>query len=455
MFQGLEHHATTVDDVLSSQNALFQLSICFHLGFGCKRCEVTSREYLSQSGISHEKFLEELDVIRKDDEPRHIGALHHAGADTRFHSRVSEDYKRDCILEEAYIAHQQMAMNLEQIMGELHSRVVLQKIVLAEILEMQHNETDAETLLLKALVNQNEGSWNKMRLNQTLAMLYSKTKQWNKSKAYADATDRHVGLRFAIQTFRAARDWNKLIETSQAYLEHTIEDFGDESPAVLEAIDILALAFLAARRTKESKEMFLRAIEIGERIWGPEDPVVQYCKVRIPGIMVTMKQRNVICDIGPRVLAIYKRTYGSDFKTLSITRGLADSFLWTGRILEAIPYQQETVRLRRELKGSFEMGTATAMNNLASCYFVSIQWFEAEKLQDEALRMLYQSPKGHDNARWIRLMIHMQFQLYHYRAWIIVWGLLSTIIPEKFLMWTAQALVAMLCWIWGHVCRWL
>ena len=360
IFKALSRHAESNTDRASQQNAAFQLSVCYKLGFGCEQSDTESTAKLLQSEFTEEDLRGEITRIQKDKLPGspRKGFLKRLGLKVE-----ASGYAREQVLDEAFLAHEAMIFALEHLLGRTDIRVILQKLILSEILYQQKDYERSEDVALIAL-DDSTPSTGKFVALHTLRNFYYGTRRWSKMLEYATQL-------FELQKTRESRmvdqvygdedmlDELKHLETTFAFLHYerrfaealdiacrcselgtAIYGPGSKSALIYDAN--LALLYSNLHRITESKEIFERAIETGEKNFGAKSEVVLYIKQ----LQFSTCKKRKVTKIGAKILEDCRSALPPDHPTTkAIIQTMAHVYANEGHLNEALLLAEEHHKL--------------------------------------------------------------------------------------------------------------
>lgn len=147
--------------------------------------------------------------------------------------------------------------------------------------------------------------------------------------------------------------------------------------------------YLYERALYEQAEVFFkRALLIGEKVDGPEDPNTAATLQQLASLYQNTAQYGQAEDLYRRALAICEKSLGPEhLATAAILHELARLYQNKGRYRQAEVLYQRALRIKEHTEGPDDPDTATTLHELARLYQAQAQYDKAEELYKRALHI--------------------------------------------------------------------
>lgn len=214
------------------------------------------------------------------------------------------------------------------------------------------------------------------------------------SRATLSEEERHIWIERilkALETVRpgqGAQNWQKCARLTAHWTTSTAFAAGFDSPAESEILITFGTYNRERGLYHEAEKLFLRALEVCERILGPEHLDTAG---RLNDLAYVYRAQGKLTKAKPlyeRAFKICERNLGLNHPdTATIISNLAVLYQVQGKRTEAEPLYKRALEIRERSLGSDHLDTTTSLNNLASLYQVQGKLIEAEPLFERALEI--------------------------------------------------------------------
>jgi tetratricopeptide (TPR) repeat protein len=460
--KALDLQATSHPDLKCRENAAFQLSICYELGFGCKRCTNQSMRWLEASKKTTKDLADNIATIRVG---KASWGAPEIGLAQAPRASVESGYQTDGILKEGEDLHRQTIADLECVLDRNHPVLMQQKVKLAEILIFWEEFHESEAIILEMArfcrEHISEDDTIISRVNSVLRQIYVRFNRWDElielaTKQLAMLRDRkhsthfQFGPRYSNEVpllddlalgYFQLENYQETAEASLRQVEVTTQLYGEDSRATLNAMTVLAASYWYLLRVAESKQIIKRAVEIGEEILEKDDRQLLHMNMILVSMHTNKKERNESENRAIHNLEASERVLGDEHRiTLGTIFQLAQIHSWKGQLRKALEYHEKCVSMHQKALGEHS-DTAQAMVNLSCEYWRQVRWEEAEVMQARAVAVFAKS-KGETHSKTI---FHTA-KLVRMKGVREYWRGVGRIIPHTVLMtvaWWLESAVAL------------
>jgi tetratricopeptide (TPR) repeat protein len=160
------------------------------------------------------------------------------------------------------------------------------------------------------------------------------------------------------------------------------ELLGEEHPATLTSLSILASTYLSQGRWKEAEELQVSVTEARKRVLGEGHPDTLAGMANLASTYWNQGRWKEAEELDVSVLEARKRVLGEEHPdTLAGMANLASTYWNQGRWKEAEELDVSVMEARKRVLGEEHPDTLTGMANLATTYRKQGRWKEAEELQ--------------------------------------------------------------------------
>ncbi|MBI4615254.1 MAG: tetratricopeptide repeat protein, partial [Planctomycetes bacterium] len=173
---------------------------------------------------------------------------------------------------------------------------------------------------------------------------------------------------------------------AQEALELARRSFGDEDPATLASMNILAELYRSQRRYAEAEPLVVKCLEATQRVLGEEHPDTLRSMNNLAGLYESQGRYGEAEPLYVKCLETRRRVLGEEHpNTLQSTNNLAALHQSQGRYGEAEPLYVKCMQARRRVLGEEHPDTLSSTNNLALLYKSQGRYGEAESLYVKCL----------------------------------------------------------------------
>lgn len=164
------------------------------------------------------------------------------------------------------------------------------------------------------------------------------------------------------------------------------DDLSAEDPRRATSHNNTGLILKRLGRYAEAAQHYQRALELRERIVGPEHPIVASTLTNIGALKKQLGEYGEAERLYKRAVAIMESKHGPDHPEVCASLGnLAVLYAEQGRLQEALKLQQRAYRIRRDALGEEHADTLLSKHNLAGVYEGLGQYSQAETLYKQVL----------------------------------------------------------------------
>lgn len=195
-----------------------------------------------------------------------------------------------------------------------------------------------------------------------------------------------------------------------------IEDLGEDHPATLNAMKLLADSYFHLRRRREARELREKILERRTALLGEEHPDTLKAMLDLANSYFDLGHRYRTIKLQKKVLACQTALLGEDHPdTLNTMGNLAASYsIWDGEG-DAIELQKKVLERRTSLLGETHPDTLRAMDDLADYYFnlENIGYCDAMNLREKILerRTAFLGEKHPDTLRTMASLADSYFSM--------------------------------------------
>lgn len=141
-------------------------------------------------------------------------------------------------------------------------------------------------------------------------------------------------------------------------------------------------------RLSEAEPLLKQAVELGERQYGPDHPLLLFCLTKQAELFWSQGKYDHTELLLQRILALAERYQGADHpKTAGIFNALGILYWKQGKYELAESLYQRALCIREQQLGSEHLETAETFNDLALLYWEQKKYAEAEPLYQRSLHI--------------------------------------------------------------------
>jgi len=144
---------------------------------------------------------------------------------------------------------------------------------------------------------------------------------------------------------------------------------GPDHPDTARSLNNLATLYDSQGKLTEAEPLYRRALEIRERVLGPDHPDTATSLNNLAGLYYSQGKLTEAEPLLRRALEICERVQGPDHPNTALSlHNLAVLYQAQGKLTEAEPLYRRALEIRERVLGPDHPDTATSLNNLAGLY---------------------------------------------------------------------------------------
>jgi tetratricopeptide (TPR) repeat protein len=412
-----------------SQNAAFQLALCYSCGFGCRADSEKCRTWLEKSGRPDTDLESQLDMLR---EMKVSVATLRQLISLGLQSELTDEYVEQGILEEAIVEYQAMAVDRARAFGNTHFSTRTVRNILAFLLERSGRTEAAIELRDDDIMDaENEVGVNDqdiLAFKCHQATLYEKVGRHDKARELAEAVLNSKFAKDGVCHLQALSllssisteegKFGEAIEKGTAAAEEGEKLFGLTHNRSLFARSILATAYSRSGNFAKAIEINEEVARIREKHLGPDnrDTIESFDRIGL--------QYNQIGD-NEKASSVLKRVWESRARRLGKT---AEATLRSGMnyaaVLPALGRQDEAASILETHLAEAENSTSPTTKdlamyikgNLAVAYQFQLNYVKADPLGRDVLA-LSREKYGSAHETTLAYMRSYSDTLFNQRKW--------------------------------------
>ena len=164
-------------------------------------------------------------------------------------------------------------------------------------------------------------------------------------------------------------DYNEVLKWADKIYNFYCENFGEEYPDTLIALNNLSYSYLNVGNYKKALELGERVYNLRSRILGEENSDTLRALNNLAGIYSDVGDYKKSLEIFEKVYALRSRIFGEEcMDTLVALNNLACSYLDVGNYEKALELSERVYNLRSRILGEEHHDTLIALNNLIVIY---------------------------------------------------------------------------------------
>lgn len=348
------------------ENTLFQLALCYEIGFGVKRNPSAAEAFLFRSAKSSGDMARELQILRAQriDQSFHEGlfdTLFSQGdimtIDYRHHyatnyGTVYAESKYEIIgFQHHYLNHHRTVYaesrykeeidDFDCVFGHDRDMSCALRFILSKVFIGQGRYDDAQELLIHVY-------------NRDVRLL-----DWSHLYTFTSAlvlayTYQHQGL------------WEDAAGLEQAVVHYATKHRGPKDSTTVDAMTNLAVSYWALRRFDEAEELLEQAIEVKLERRGIEHPNTLTTMGNLAAVYAMQLRHQDAERLELQVWNMRHKVLGPTHSdTLNSRANVACCFYDQGRLHEASEVEKEILDIRKTAYGSSHPSTLLSMSNYA------------------------------------------------------------------------------------------
>jgi tetratricopeptide (TPR) repeat protein/CHAT domain-containing protein len=191
----------------------------------------------------------------------------------------------------------------------------------------------------------------------------------------------------AVELYQAGR-YREALPLQQRALEINEKILGPEHPATAISLNNLAALYKALGAYDKALPLYLRALAIREKVLGPEHLDTATTLNNLGALYWAMGAYDKALPLYQRALAIREKVLGPEhFDTSVSLNNLAMLYHSKGAYDKALPLFQRALKIREKVLGPEHPATATSLSNLAGLYEDQGAYGKAVPLYQRALQI--------------------------------------------------------------------
>jgi tetratricopeptide (TPR) repeat protein len=164
--------------------------------------------------------------------------------------------------------------------------------------------------------------------------------------------------------------------------------YGPDHPDVVKCLGNFAALLGTMNRPTEAEPLFRRALAITERSFGPDDPELAHSLSNLAALLGDTNRPGEAEPLLRQALAIDEKTYGPNHPDVAADlHNLAKLLGNTNRLAEAERFVRRALAIREQVFGISHPAVAKSLNNLAHVLWATARLGEAERLFRRALKI--------------------------------------------------------------------
>ncbi|OCK76319.1 TPR-like protein [Lepidopterella palustris CBS 459.81] len=300
------------------QNVLFQLALCYEIGFGVRRSREKSVVYLTQSGMTRADLDDQISLIKD------AGSQNFYFQNSSFRKFRQNGFTLEIDYDRHYDKHEQLDAQEAEYRQEIND------------IETVFGSKSPITIILKS------------RLSQIL---------------------------------NAHGRWTQCEELSIELLSASVEVFGKENATTIAAMEDLAAVFWNQGRLNDAEKLEREAVELSKVVNGPDHPQTLTKIVGLASTLREIGQWEEAENLFIYANEKHQSLLGTDNPIfLTSKAGLAWLYRSQGRLIEAEKLEIEVFESRKRVLGPDHPDTLSSMSNLGNTLMGQGRWEEGHKL---------------------------------------------------------------------------
>jgi tetratricopeptide (TPR) repeat protein len=199
------------------------------------------------------------------------------------------------------------------------------------------------------------------------------------------------------QALYAAGQYEEAIPLFRRALELGEREFGPDHPTTAVLINNLAFLYKHQGRYAEAEPLLKRVLAIDEKALGPDHPDVAGSLNNLAFLYHNQGRYEAAEPLYKRALAIDEEALGPDHPNVALSlNNLAELYRVQGRYEAAEPLKKRALAIYEEALGPDHPDVAMSLNNLALLYYNQGRYWAAEPLYKRALA-IYEKALGPDH----------------------------------------------------------
>ena len=164
--------------------------------------------------------------------------------------------------------------------------------------------------------------------------------------------------------------YTEAVPVAEELLSTVEKAFGPEDPAVVGALNTLAVVYHACGKYERIESLLKRALKIGEKEFGPEHPVVATTLNNLATLYRDIGEYEKAEPLFRRALTIREKVLGLEHPDVAVTlNNQAALYYALGEYTKAGASLERTLAIQEKTLGSEHFRISQTLNNLATLYY--------------------------------------------------------------------------------------
>ena len=414
-----------------SQNAAFQLALCYVLGFGAHANNQKSQQWLSKSGRDRKELEEALSTITAM-KPS-ISSMSQL-IDLGYQSQLGQDYEDDGIIDQAITEYQAMATSRERAFGRVHFLTRHMYVCLADFLRDTDKAPQAAQIYeeeIAVLANlYGPKSRSEPLLKSKLAQTYMKIGKLEEAEvmaveafdSYSTESSEDMSLKMAALcdlskiTLERGRHEEALERALVAV--HGSEDYlGSSHRTTFRARGLVSSVYHQTGQIQKAAQLMEQLYQEKRAAFGDQNSETLASLEQLGMLYVEMREWLKALNTHKELCEALEKVEGENARlTLAARSNYAGALSRTGDAQLAASILEEILSEMARNPDSAEGNMLGTMANLATAYSLQGLWEKAEPIQREVLARTRQT-FGESNDRTLVALQNLSDTLYTRKKW--------------------------------------
>jgi tetratricopeptide (TPR) repeat protein len=191
-----------------------------------------------------------------------------------------------------------------------------------------------------------------------------------------------------VQTLFKQGKYQEAIPHAQKAVELSERVHGPEHPNTAQCLNNLAVLYRVMGEYAKAEPLYQEALRIRQKVLGPENPNTATSLNNLAVLYDAMGEYAKAEPLFQEALRIRQKVLGPENPNTALSlNDLASLYDAMGEYAKAEPLYQEALRIRQKVLGAEDPNTAQSLNNLAALYQDMGEYPKAEPLYQEALQI--------------------------------------------------------------------